>query len=79
MTEREKFLFDLQGFLVVPNFLSKDELESLNQSVDACEGLKGKDGNSNTAGSEALAGTHKRAMYSGMITWPKPHSNPIRE
>ena len=46
MTEREKFLFDLQGFLVVPNFLSKDELESLNQSVDACEDLKGKDGNS---------------------------------
>ena len=79
MTEREKFLFDLQGFLVVPNFLSKDELESLNQSVDACENLKGKDGNSNTAGSEALAGTHKRGMFSGMLSWPKPHCIPFRE
>ena len=79
MTEREKFLFDLQGFLVVPNFLSKDELESLNQSVDACEDLKGKDGNSNTAGSEALAGTHKRGMFSGMLSWPKPHCIPFRE
>ena len=79
MTEREKFWFDLQGFLVVPNFLSKDELESLNQSVDACEDLKGKDGNSNTAGSEALAGTHKRGMFSGMVSWPKPHCIPFRE
>ena len=79
MTEREKFLFDLQGFLVVPNFLNKDELESLNQSVDACEDLKGKDGNSNTAGSETLAGTHKRGMFSGMLSWPKPHCIPFRE
>ena len=79
MTEREKFLLDLQGFLVVHDFLSASELSALNQAVDACEQLKGQDGNSNTAGSEELAGTHKRGMFSGMLSWPKPHCLPFRE
>ena len=79
MTEREKFLLDLQGFLVVHEFLSTGELSALNQAVDACEHLRGQDGNSNTASSEKLAGTHKRGMFSGMLSWPKPHCFPFRE
>ena len=79
MTEREKFLLDLQGFLVVREFLSAGELSALNQAVDACEHLRGQDGNSNTASSEKLAGTHKRGMFSGMLSWPKPHCFPFRE
>jgi ectoine hydroxylase-related dioxygenase (phytanoyl-CoA dioxygenase family) len=34
MNEQERFLFDLQGFLVVPNALSDDELARLNAAVD---------------------------------------------
>src|SRR3954454_14556683 len=34
MNEQERFLFDLQGFLVVPNALSADELARLNAAVD---------------------------------------------
>ena len=34
MNEQERFLFDLQGFLVVPNALSADELARLNAAMD---------------------------------------------
>ena len=79
MTEREKFLFDLQGFLVARNFLNSDELACINDAVDACSHLQHEDGNSNTAGSKSLAGTHKRGMFTGMLNWPKPHCQPFRE
>ena len=79
MTEREKFLFDLQGFLVVRNFLNSDELTCINDAVHACSHLQHEDGNSNTAGSKSLAGTHKRGMFTGMLNWPKPHCQPFRE
>ena len=35
MSEREKFLFDLQGFLHVRDFLTTDEVSALNEAVDA--------------------------------------------
>jgi hypothetical protein len=35
MTESERYLFDLQGFLVVPNALSPGEVTTLNEIMDA--------------------------------------------
>ena len=35
MSEREKFLLDLQGFLHVKDFLTPGEVQALNQAVDA--------------------------------------------
>ena len=35
MNPREKFLLDLRGYLVIPGFLSADELVLLNDAVDA--------------------------------------------
>jgi hypothetical protein len=37
MNEREKFLMDLRGYLVVQGFLSAAELGALNTAVDARE------------------------------------------
>jgi ectoine hydroxylase-related dioxygenase (phytanoyl-CoA dioxygenase family) len=34
MTDQERYLFDLQGFLVVPNALSEEELDELNSIMD---------------------------------------------
>ena len=34
MTEKERYLFDLQGFLVVPNALSPETVDRLNQVMD---------------------------------------------
>ena len=35
MNETEKFLFDLQGFIVVREFLSNEEVVALNNAFDA--------------------------------------------
>jgi ectoine hydroxylase-related dioxygenase (phytanoyl-CoA dioxygenase family) len=35
MTEQERYLFDLQGYLVVPNALTSDQLTRLNATLDA--------------------------------------------
>ncbi len=79
MTEREKFLFDLQGFLVVKDFLSPDEVGALNGAVDANTHRMGEDGNSVTDASPNLVGERKRGMYTGMLTWDKPHCQPFRD
>ena len=35
MNDTEKFLFDLQGFIVVREFLSQGEVKALNDAFDA--------------------------------------------
>ena len=52
MTDREKYLFDLQGFLVVKEFLTPVEVDRLNAAFDANWDKMGEDGNSNTGGSK---------------------------
>ena len=60
MDDTEKFLFDLQGFLHVPEFLAAEEVKSLNDAFDANADKVKEDGNSNTAESKTLAGDRKR-------------------
>ena len=79
MNDREKFLFDLQGFLVVPEFLTHSEVDELNAAVDANMEKCGKDDNHNLGNSKTLVGTHRRGMFTGMLTWPKPWCQPFRE
>src|SRR5258708_8860675 len=79
MNDREQFLFDLQGFLVVRGFLTKGEVNALNAASDANIEKKGEDGNVFTGNSKTLVGTHKRGFFSGMLTWTKPWCNPYRE
>ena len=47
MCDREKYLFDLQGFLVVKKFLSDDEVETLNKALDANLDKRGEFGEPN--------------------------------
>ena len=79
MTEREKYLFDVQGFLLVKNFLTPEEVARLNEAFDANQEKRGEDGNSNTGGSPALAGERKRGIFTGMLTWEHPWCEPFRE
>jgi len=77
MNEREQFLFDLQGFLLVKNFLSADEVQTLNAAFDANWDKAIDDPNSHAAGK--LAGTGKRSSFHGMLNWEKPWSQPFRD
>ena len=35
MDETQRFLFDLQGYLVIPDVLNADELRRANEAIDA--------------------------------------------
>jgi len=49
MTPEEKFRFDLQGFLVVKNVLSADEVDALNKLADEVWPASEDDGNRRTS------------------------------
>jgi hypothetical protein len=77
MSDREKYLFDLQGFLVIKGFLAPVEVESLNASIDANEDQRGE--HVGGADSPELEGTHLRGHYAGMLTWDQPWCQPFRD
>lgn len=79
LDEREKYLFDLQGFLVVRNLLTPDEVARLNSAFDANWDKKGEDGNSSVGNSTTLPGKFKRGIFTGMLAWDHPWCDPFRE
>jgi ectoine hydroxylase-related dioxygenase (phytanoyl-CoA dioxygenase family) len=78
MTDREKYLYDINGYLVVRDFLTPEEVDRLNAAFDANRDRMREDGNSNTGGSPTLAG-HKRGYFDGMLAWEPPWCDPFRE
>ena len=76
MRDREQYLFDLQGFLVVKNLLGTDEVGALNEAIDANQDKRGQ--HVGAADSNQLKGSHLRGHYSGMLTWDQPWCQPFR-
>ena len=77
MNDTEKFLFDLQGYLVVRDFLSADEVAALNDALDANRDKLRDDPNTDPSGN--MAGPVKRGIFTDMLTWDKPHCEPFRD
>lgn len=71
MSDMEKFMFDLQGYLVVPDFLSPAEVEALNSAFDANWHLR-------RLGSDASKRVGYDQFY-GFLEWEEPHCTPFRE
>src|SRR5687767_12353025 len=78
MTDREKYLFDLQGFVVVKSFLGRDEVDRLNGAFDQNMERLEKDEEIGSYGSKVLEG-EQRGVFNGMLTWPQPHCQPFRD
>ncbi|HLK59718.1 MAG TPA: phytanoyl-CoA dioxygenase family protein [Chthonomonadaceae bacterium] len=78
MNDREKYLFDVQGYLLVRNFLTPEEVDRLNAAFDANREKQGEDGNSNIGNSTTLRGERKRGIFTGMLTWEHPWCEPFR-
>lgn len=77
MSDRDRFLWDLQGFLHLPGFLSSEHVDRLNQAIDAhrdriVEHHKG-------AATPALEGPEPRRLLAGMLEWDHPWCDPFRE
>ena len=80
MTEHEKFLFDLQGFLHVKNVLTSQEVKALNDAIDAnITPSEDYDWSGPNEYGGGMSGEYSVRSESGMITWPKPWCQPFRD
>ena len=73
MSEREKFLFDLQGYIHVKEFLTAAEVQALNEAVDVnlvpAEEYDWSGPSQYTGG---MDGEFEIRSETGMLTWDKP-------
>ena len=66
MTDREKYRFDVQGYLVVREFLTPAEVACLNEAIDANREKMTEHEGSYLGNSSTLGGESKRgAQYHG--------------
>lgn len=80
MDEYEKYLFDLNGYLVVENALTPAEVQACNEAIDQNrDHIQERPPEQSLAGgSKALKGDQGRGDMEGMLTWPKPWCEPFR-
>ena len=72
MNDDERYLFDLNGYLVLRQVLDAGEVAEMNAAIDHHgDGLNERDG-SLAGGSGALAGTSHRKDLGGMLAWERP-------
>ena len=81
MDEHEKFFFDLNGYLVVENALTPEEIAACNKAIDNNpDRMRIRPPEQSLSGeSKTLKGKHGRTDLGGMLTWPKPWCQPFRD
>jgi hypothetical protein len=76
LSEREQYLFDVQGWLVVPGVVEPRLLRALNDALDGNQDRFGQEEEDLVEGSGTLAGEHRGRTCRGMLEWPHPHCEP---
>ena len=81
MNDYERFFFDLNGYLVVENALDPRDVDTCNEAIDnQREEIHIRAPEESLArGATALVGKQGRGDLGGMLTWPKPWSQPFRD
>ena len=79
MDTRERYFWDLTGYLVVRNVLTAEELSACNAAVDHCMDrmLQGPDNGGTQGRSNALQGTGQQTLPN-LLELPHPHCEPFR-
>lgn len=67
MGERDRFLYDLQGFLHVPGHLTQEEVSQLNRAFDE------------NWDKRHLGVGGRQNEFTGMLEWPQPYCQPFRD
>jgi hypothetical protein len=81
MSAHDKFLFDLNGFVIVRNVFSADEVAAANAAIDAHSvNLCAREdaGLRNTLADSPHAAAGPRLDMGRMLGWPKPHCDVFR-
>ncbi len=71
MNEYEKYLFDLNGYLLLEDVLSPEEVAACNEAIDHNLGRLEQREIRSAKWSDSLKGKGRRDLR-GMLTWPKP-------
>jgi ectoine hydroxylase-related dioxygenase (phytanoyl-CoA dioxygenase family) len=83
MTPEETFIFDLNGYIIIRNVLSAEEVAQANAAIDAHTDRfhERKGALRNTANGTPLAGDGStgRLDMAGMLGWEKPHCDVFRQ
>jgi ectoine hydroxylase-related dioxygenase (phytanoyl-CoA dioxygenase family) len=79
MNSKEKFLFDLQGYLVLEDVLSPEEVAAANQAVEAQEHLIAPRPAGLAQGATRLVGQEGRGEFGqNPLSFERPHCEPFR-
>ena len=81
MTEDQKYLFDINGYIVVRDALSADDIALANAAIDRHVGeIRERVGELSLAGgSEVLRGSTGRGDLDGALSWEEPYGRPFRD
>ncbi len=80
MNEKENYFWDLNGYLIVRDVLSQEEIDETNRALDfAKRGVEER--TKDTGGADALGGTQARWYLTGenLLQLPHPHCRPFRK
>lgn len=78
MNDDERYLFDLNGYLVLRQAVSAADVAAMNAAIDHHTEDKAEREGSLVAESKALAGTSHRKDMGGMLGWERPWCEPFR-
>ena len=77
MDDYERYFFDLNGYLVIEDALTPEQVAACNEAIDHNAELIGECKSEKT--SNALEGDRPRGQLDEMLTWPKPWCQPFRD
>ncbi len=79
MTESEKYLFDVHGYIVIRDALSQERLAAANWAVDHyADNIQNRPTDLANQ-SSTLAGDKGRGDMGTLLTWKKPYCDVFRE
>ncbi|MBT3271374.1 hypothetical protein HN371_29820 [Candidatus Poribacteria bacterium] len=81
MTDDDRYLFDLNGYMVIEGLLTPDEVAAANAAIETrIDTMRIRPREQALNGdSSALEGEHGRGELGGMLHWPEPDCLPFRE
>jgi ectoine hydroxylase-related dioxygenase (phytanoyl-CoA dioxygenase family) len=81
MNEDEKYLFDINGYIIVRNVLSDAEVALCNEAIDHhADSITERTGDLSLSGeSKTLKGVTGRGDLGGLLSWEKPWRDPFRK
>ena len=79
MTDADKYLMDVHGYLVIKQALTPAEVDAANAAIDAHADEISIRPRDLANDSDTLGGSTGRGDLSGMLNWDKPHCDPFRD